>query len=134
MTRIEEEYDHAISFIRDLEEQIDLMKKQIEKFTLDHADSSEDFLNEDYVDPTNMMDFLEEIGFDPFDLPSSVGERMEIRDRVASAIPDLSQALEECQDNSKHLEEHYNRAWELGYDPITKDFYCRACDRAKRRD
>lgn len=82
MSRLEDEYDKAVGFIRDLEEQLELLQKKIEKFTLDHADSSEDFLNEDFIDPSDMMDFLEDIGFDPFNLPPSVGERMEIRDRL----------------------------------------------------
>lgn len=78
--------------------------------------------------------FLRDIGLDPDRLPSSVGERMDIRKRLESPIPDLSDALEECQEQYKYIEEHYNRAWELGYDPITKDFYCRACSRAGRFD
>ena len=81
MSRLENEYDQAIAFIRDLEEQLELMQKSLEKFTLAHPDSAE-YVDEDFIDPTDMMDFLEEIGFDPFDLPSSLGERMAIRDAL----------------------------------------------------
>lgn len=76
---LQHEYDEAMSLVIDLQDQLVLMHKQIEKFTLQHADSSEDFIDEDFIDPTDMMDFLEDIGFDPFDLPSSVGERRDIR-------------------------------------------------------
>lgn len=78
--------------------------------------------------------FLRDIGFDPDRLPSMLGERVDIRSRLESPIPDLSQALDECQEQYGYLEQHYDRAFELGYDPITKEFYCRGCVRAGRED
>jgi chromosome segregation ATPase len=108
--------------IDDLENKIGDLEQQIE-------DSWIPVTKEDLED-LEQFTFLRDIGLDPDRLPSSVGERMNIRDRLASPIPDLTQALEECQEQYGYLEEHYNRAWELGYDPITKEFYCKAC--AKR--
>lgn len=88
----------------------------------------------EYLETLDPYIFLREIGFDPWNLPKTLGERNDIRDRLASPIPDLSAKLDECQEQYGYLEEHYNRAWELGYDPITKEFYCRACIRAGRED
>lgn len=88
----------------------------------------------EYLETLDPYIFLRDIGLDPWNLPSSVGERMDIRKRLESPVPDLSDKLDECQEQYKYIEEHYNRAWELGYDPVTKDFYCRACTRAGRLD
>lgn len=131
LTKIEELEEQ----IADLEMEIDDLKQDAEEEELygDLYAEDEDVLVQDdpeYLETLDAFVFLREIGLDPFKLPSSVGERMEIRDRLASPIPDLTQALDECQDQYKYLEQHYNRAFELGYDPITKEFYCRAC--AKR--
>lgn len=90
-----------------------------------------EFKKLDY-DPEELFSFLQDIGLDPYRLPSSVGERLDIKSRLESPIPDLSEKLDECQEQYNYLEQHYNRAWELGYDPITKDFYCKACSRAGR--
>ena len=87
-------------------------------------------VSEEELEDMDERVFLRDIGLDPDRLPSSVGERMDIRKRLESPIPDLTEKLEECQEQYGYLEEHYNRAWELGYDPITKEFYCKAC--AKR--
>jgi chromosome segregation ATPase len=130
----------ALAKIEELEEQIaDL---EMEKSDLEvKVDRLEQEIEGSWI-PVSAEDledlperiFLQEIGFDPDRLPSSVGERMDIRSRLESPIPDLSQALDECQEQYSYLEKHYDRAFELGYDPITKDFYCRACVRAGRED
>lgn len=121
-----EELEHIIGeqnlVIDDLENQVGKLEREIENSWVPVLDEDLEDLEE--------RNFLRDIGLDPDRLPSSVGVRMDIRDRIASPVPDLTQALEECQEQYGYLEEHYNRAWELGYDPITKEFYCKAC--AKR--
>lgn len=112
--------------VHDLEVKVSQLEEQIE-------DSWMPVSEEDLEDLPERI-FLQEIGFDPDRLPTSVGERMDIKSRLESPIPDLSQALDECQEQYAYLEKHYDRAFELGYDPITKEFYCRACDRAGRHD
>jgi len=134
----------ALAKIEELEEQIADMELEIDDLEQD-AERANDPLydNEEYnglklqtldYDPEELYIFLEDIGLDPNRLPSSLGERMDIKSRLESPIPDLSEKLEECQEQYSYLEEHYTRAWELGYDPITKDFYCKACSRAGRYD
>jgi len=93
-----------------------------------------EILDDEEYDEIEERVFLRDIGFDPDRLPKSVGERMDIRSRLESPIPDLSDKLNECQEQYAYLEQHYDRAFELGYDPITKEFYCRACQRAGRED
>jgi len=117
--------DHELT-IADLEDEKAKLEGQIEDSWVPVSD--------DDLEEVEERVFLRDIGLDPDRLPSSVGERMDIRSRLESPIPDLSQALDECQDQYRYLEEHYNRAWELGYDPITREFYCRACIRAGRED
>ncbi len=126
---LKQSLDKALARIADLEQDVKQMAAEIEC----SPPNSDDFEwhKLDY-DPEELWIFLEDIGLDPNRLPSSVGERMDIRKRLESPIPDLSEKLEECQEQYNYLEQHYNRAWELGYDPITKDFYCRACSRAGR--
>lgn len=126
------------TYTDELRERLGAALSRIEELEMEVADLEmqvDDCIDLD-EDPRYMelRDFLSDIGFDPHKLPSSVGERMDIRSRLESPIPDLSQALEECQEQYKYLEEHYDRAFELGYDPITKEFYCRACSRAGRDD
>lgn len=112
--------------IDDLEVKVSQLERKIE-------DSWVPVSEEDLQDLPERV-FLQDIGLDPDRLPTSVGERMDIKSRLESPIPDLSQALDECQEQYAYLEKHYDRAFELGYDPITKEFYCRACDRAGRHD
>ena len=64
-----------------LEERI----KQLEDEADRDTEADEVFVDEDFFDPSDMMDFLEDIGIDPYDLPSSVGERMAIRDLLQAA-------------------------------------------------
>jgi len=133
----------ALAKIEELEEQIADLEQEIDDLEQDAERANDPLYDSDDVieifnpDPEALetLDpyvFLRDIGFDPWNLPSSVGERMDIRKRLESPIPDLSDKLEECQEQYNYLEQHYNRAWELGYDPITKDFYCKACSRAGR--
>jgi len=129
LARIEELEDIITaqnSEIDDLEHEVGKLEREIENSWVPVSD-------EDFNEIEERV-FLRDIGFDPDRLPTSVGERMDIRSRLESPIPDLSQALDECQDQYTYLEEHYNRAFELGYDPITREFYCRACVRAGRED
>lgn len=112
--------------IDDLETEIGQLEQKIE-------DSWIPVSEEDLQDLPERI-FLQDIGLDPDRLPTSVGERLDIKSRLESPIPDLSDKLAECQEQYAYLEKHYDRAWELGYDPITKEFYCRACQRAGRHD
>lgn len=112
--------------IDDLEVKVGQLEQQIEDSWMP--------VSEEDLEDLQERSFLREIGFDPDRLPSTLGERMDIRSRLESPIPDLSQALDECQEQYNYLEKHYDRAFELGYDPITKEFYCRACVRAGRED
>lgn len=135
----------ALAKIEELEEEIADLELEIDGLEQDAERANDPLYDSDDVieifnpDPEALetLDpyiFLRDIGLDPWKLPSSVGERMDIRKRLESPIPDLSEKLEECQEQYGYLEQHYNRAWELGYDPITKDFYCKACSRAGRED
>ncbi len=135
----------ALAKIEELEEEIADLEQEIDDLEQDAERANDPLYGDDDVieifnpDPEALetLDpyvFLRDIGLDPWNLPSSLGARMDIKKRLESPIPDLSDALEECQEQYKYLEEHYTRAWELGYDPITKDFYCKACSRAGRFD
>lgn len=124
-----EDLKHQISEMDDeiseLEDRIEELEKEVEDADLFELDS-------DDLEELDAYVFLREIGFDPDNLPTSVGERIDIRNKLESKIPNLTEALDECQEQYSYLEKHYERAFELGYDPITKEFYCRACSRAGR--
>lgn len=70
--------------VSDLEDEVETLEKEAENSDLYGDDDDDEFEVLDY-DPVALFTFVKEIGFDPYNLPSSLGECLAIRDLLQAA-------------------------------------------------